>query len=76
MMVYSGALRGAGDTRWTLIITGATVWLIRLPIASLLTGPLAAGLLGAWIAMGIDMIGRAALFRLRFRSGRWATIRV
>ncbi len=76
MMVYSGALRGAGDTRWTLVITGLAVWLVRLPLAALLTGPLGIGLMGAWIAMSFDMASRAMLFHFRFRSGRWATVKV
>lgn len=74
MMVLSGGLRGAGDTRATLIITAAGLWLVRLPLALLLTGPL--GLIGAWIAMGVDLQCRGLGMWLRFRSGRWALIRV
>jgi MATE family multidrug resistance protein len=72
MMVLAGGLRGAGDTRATLVITAAGLWLVRLPLALLLTGPL--GLLGAWIAMGVDLNLRGLGMWLRFRSGRWAEI--
>lgn len=74
MMVLSGGLRGAGDTRATLVITAAGLWLIRLPLALLLTGPL--GLIGAWIAMGVDLNLRGLGMWLRFRSGNWARIKV
>lgn len=74
MMVLAGGLRGAGDTRATLVITAAGLWLVRLPLAFLLTGPL--GLLGAWIAMGVDLNLRGLGMWLRFRSGKWAGIRV
>jgi multidrug resistance protein, MATE family len=74
MMVLSGGLRGAGDTRATLVVTAAGLWLVRVPLAILLTGPL--GLLGAWIAMGVDLNFRGLGMFLRFRSGRWARMRV
>ena len=35
-MVLGGALRGAGDTRTTLFITGGGLWLVRIPLAWLL----------------------------------------
>jgi Na+-driven multidrug efflux pump len=73
-MVLAGGLRGAGDTRATMIITPRGLWLVRLPLAMLLTGPL--GLLGAWIAMGLDLQLRGTAIFLRFRSGRWAKIKV
>jgi multidrug resistance protein, MATE family len=73
-MVLSGGLRGAGDTRATMVITSGGLWFVRLPLAMLLTGPL--GLLGAWIAMGLDLQLRGTAIFLRFRSGRWAKIKV
>jgi putative MATE family efflux protein len=74
MMVLAGALRGAGDTRATLAVTAAGLWLVRLPLALLLTGPL--GLIGAWIAMGADLNVRGLGMWLRFRSGRWMRIKI
>jgi putative MATE family efflux protein len=73
-MVLAGGLRGAGDTRKTLVITAVGFWCIRLPLALLLTGPF--GLIGAWIAMSVDLNARGLAILLRFRSGRWKTLRV
>jgi putative MATE family efflux protein len=74
--VFSGALRGAGDTRATMVITVGTVWALRLAAAYLLGVVLGLGLLGAWLGMWVDFAGRALLFWLRFRTGRWERVRV
>ena len=73
-MVFSGALRGAGDTRATLMVTSAGLWLVRVPLAFFLTARL--GLIGAWIAMGIDLNLRGLGMWLRFRSGKWMQVKV
>jgi Na+-driven multidrug efflux pump len=72
--VFSGSLRGAGDTRTTLIITACSIWLTRVPLAYVLTRVLA--LTGAWLAIGSDFGLRAFFFWLRFRSGKWQKIKV
>ena len=71
-----GALRGAGDTRYTLLATVVGVWGIRLPLAYLLVVRGNMGLLGAWIGMTLDMFVRALLVYARFQTGRWKKIRV
>ncbi len=73
-MVLGGALRGAGDTRTTLLITGGGLWLVRLPLAWLLAPRL--GLIGAWIGMVSDLFVRGALVWLRFRGDRWTRLKV
>ena len=73
-MVYSGSLRGAGDTRWTLVITTLSVWVLRVPLTMLLVGPL--GLVGAWLGMDTDNVARATMVWLRYRTGRWAKVKV
>lgn len=74
--VFSGALRGAGDTRYTLLVTAASIWMVRLPVAALLAHGLGWGLPGAWLGMFADFAVRALLFGYRFRSGAWQCIRV
>ncbi len=75
-MVFAGGLRGAGDTRFPMVITGAGIWLVRLPLAYLLALNLGWGLAGAWSAMALDLGLRGAFNFLRFRSGRWKTVQV
>jgi putative MATE family efflux protein len=74
--VFSGGLRGAGDTRSTMLITVASIWGLRLAAAYVLGIALGLGLYGAWLAIGLDFASRALLFWLRFRSGRWMAVRV
>lgn len=74
--ILMGGLRGAGDTRWTLYITMAGFWGLRVGAAYLLAIKMGMGLYGAWIGMAMDMTGRCVLSFLRFRAGGWKYIRV
>ena len=75
-MIFNGALRGAGDTRWPMLATGVGIWGVRLPLALLFVLVLEGGLMGAWCAMVVDQIVRGSAAFWRFRSGRWKTTRV
>ncbi|MFZ5915901.1 MAG: MATE family efflux transporter [Chloroflexota bacterium] len=75
-MVFAGNLRGAGDTRFPMYITGGTIWTIRVPAALLLGLHLGMGLTGAWLGMATDLACRGTIFFLRFRSGHWKQIKV
>ncbi len=75
-MVFAGALRGAGDTRWVLIITTIGIWCVRLAVAYVLCITLDYGLMGAWIAMSADLVLRSVLVWMRYRTGHWKTLRV
>jgi putative MATE family efflux protein len=87
-MILTGALRGAGDTRWPLLFTLIGFLGIRIPLAyyfarSLIMLPggyeltgLGLGVEGAWYAMAIDIFVRCALISLRFRHGGWKQVEV
>lgn len=82
-IIFTSALRGAGDTRVPVIFTWVGFFLIRIPLAYLLTrpmvylGPLGTlpgfdlGLLGAWLAMIADLVMRGLFFFARFSHGAW-----
>jgi putative MATE family efflux protein len=72
----SGALRGAGDTRWPLNISALGMFAVRLPMALALGFMLGLGVLGAWIAFVVEYNVRAAIVAWRFRAGTWKTIKV
>jgi len=74
--VLAGALRGAGDTGFVLVAQAVPMWLIRIPLAFLLGPVLGFGLVGVWVAMILDTIGRSVLLWVRFRQGRWRYLRV
>ncbi len=82
LMILTGGLRGAGDTRWPLAITFGGLLGMRLPLAAWMAwsvvplGPFEIPGLGwaahrAWIAMVTDVAVRAALLVARFLHGGW-----
>ncbi len=76
VMGFAGGLRGAGDTRRVLLVTMIGIWGVRLSLAYLFAIVLGYGLIGAWVAMTIDLIIRGSLLFFRFKSGHWKYIKV
>ncbi len=76
IFALGGALRGAGDTRYPLLVSFVNWFVVRLPLAYLLAFPFGMGLTGIWLAVTVDYFVRAALLALRFRSGAWARVKV
>jgi MATE family multidrug resistance protein len=75
-IISSGCLRGAGDTRWTMMVSVACAWLIFVPLAYVGGSVLKGGAAGAWAGATIYIIGLGITFLLRFRSGAWQRIRI
>ncbi len=85
VMILTGALRGAGDTRWPLVITFVGLLGIRIPLAYLFayrgvtvpfTDVVVIGVYGAWWAMVIDVFVRGCLVGFRFWQGGWKKTKV
>lgn len=74
--VLPNALRAAGDVRFTMLTSAASMWIFRVGFCYILTGPLKMGVYGVWYAMYIDWFVRMIIFILRFRSGKWKTKKV
>jgi MATE family multidrug resistance protein len=72
-LVFTGALRGAGDTRWVMrmsiglhwVFSGIAIFLIRYVQADPVT---------VWIVFITFVVGLGAVMFLRFRGGRWREI--
>lgn len=75
-IVLIGSLRGAGDTRFPLLITIVGALLIRVPLGYIGGVVLHGGLLGAWAGMFGDMTWRAFAATLRYFKGGWTRTRV
>jgi putative MATE family efflux protein len=87
-IIFTSALRGAGDTRVPVLFTWIGFFIVRIPLAYALTlphldlGPLGSfagldlGLFGAWLAMFADLLVRGAFFLYRFARGPWQNARV
>lgn len=74
--IFGGALRGAGDTRATMLITLLSVWGLRIVVTYFVGRVLGLGIIGAWLAIGVDFSLRTYLFSRRWRSGKWAALHV
>jgi putative MATE family efflux protein len=81
-IVFTSALRGAGDTRVPVLFTWIGFFAVRIPLAYLLAFgcldlgpfgqyPAGLGLFGAWLAMFADLLVRGAFFLHRFARGAW-----
>ncbi|MBQ8589540.1 MAG: MATE family efflux transporter [Firmicutes bacterium] len=70
-MVYTGALRGAGDTKQPFFVCIVSMWGIRIPLSFILVHVFHLGLSGAWVAMAMDQMFRGLLMMRRFKKNGW-----
>ncbi|MDJ0787102.1 MAG: MATE family efflux transporter [Myxococcota bacterium] len=75
-IVASGALRGAGDTRWPFLVQSTTAWTLFLPLAYVFGVVLDGGLFAAWSAGGLQLAVLSAALFWRFQSGAWEKISI
>ena len=69
MFVFTGVMRGAGDTLVPMFITLLALWLVRIPVATFLsnlTGPD-----GIWWSIPIAWTVGMICSYLYYRTGRW-----
>ena len=69
MFIYTGVMRGAGDTLVPMFITLLSLWLVRIPIASFLSGFM--GTDGIWWSIPIAWTVGSICAYLYYRTGRW-----
>ncbi len=75
-VVYSGCLRGAGDTKFTALVSLISVAIVRPLLGFIFCYPLGLGLFGAWLGLSFDQIVRFVMTGLRFKSGKWMNFKV
>ncbi|MDO8139918.1 MAG: MATE family efflux transporter [Candidatus Brocadiales bacterium] len=75
-MVYSGGLRGAGDTISPMIITIVGTLCFHVPVSYLFGITLGWGLTGVWFGSALDWICRAIAIYILYRRGRWRRVTV
>lgn len=74
--VFTSALRGAGDSRFTAVITLIGILIVRPLVSKLTVDVLSLGLIGAWIALISDQMTCFVLAIIRYVRGKWATLKV
>lgn len=70
-MVSSGALRGAGDTKYPFIYSLIGMWAVRVVTAVVLVKVFDMQLVGAWIAMVANITVSGILIFTRLRRRKW-----
>jgi Na+-driven multidrug efflux pump len=71
MFIYTGVLRGAGDTLVPMFISLFSLWIVRIPVAYLLSGIPAIGVHGIWWSIPIGWLFGLIVYYFYYRSGRW-----
>lgn len=67
----SNTLRAAGDVKFTMYAGILSMVVFRLGSGVLFGIALNMGIIGVWIAMGMDWLARSVAFSVRYRSGKW-----
>ena len=71
----ANSLRATGDVRFTMYTGILSMLIFRLGSAVLFGILLNLGIIGVWIAMGMDWLARSVAFSARYAGGKWRTIR-
>jgi MATE family multidrug resistance protein len=72
----NGALRGAGDTRFIMVVGLSYAWFLFLPLAYFFGYTLGGGVVGAWIGATVYIITYGITVFMRFRRGKWESIQI
>ena len=74
--IYTAALRGAGDAKFSAILTLVGIMLLRPIVSIVMINFFHTGLTGLWISLVSDAVVGFLLASLRWRGGKWASIQV
>lgn len=75
-VIFTGSLKGAGDTRFIAVSSLVSIAIIRPLITYILCYIVGMGLIGAWLSLAIDQLIRLTAVGLRFSSGKWKSIKL
>lgn len=71
----ANSLRAAGDVKFTMYVGVGSMVVFRLGSALLFGVVLNLGVVGVWLAMGMDWLFRSLAFTFRYRHGNWKLCR-
>ena len=73
-LVYGGALRGAGDTRFVVWVSALLGWLFWIPGIIYLYAVRHSGIVDLWLFTSLYVAVFGFLFFFRFKTGKWKSI--
>ncbi len=74
-VTVSFALRGAGDTRFVALLAVGLAWPVMVT-PTWIAATVGWGVYGAWVFATVYIFALAVAFVIRFRGGKWRTMRV
>ena len=75
-MLSSGILQGAGDTRYTMLVTLVLMWGGFIPLTWYLIVVRDGNVIAAWYGASVCYLAQGALMWRRFESGKWKKIEI
>lgn len=75
LLVLTGAFQGANNTKFPMYLTALGMWAVRTLLVYVLGIQLGWGLLGVWLAIGIDIAVRAVVLIIQFARGKWIAVK-
>ncbi len=70
-VISSGIFRGAGDVRFSFIVSLIGMWGLRIGMVWAAIQAFHVGIIGVWVIIGADCMVRTLLCIRRLRSGKW-----
>ena len=75
-VIYTGSLRGAGDTAYTAIVSTISAALVRTSVCYIAATLLHMGIYGVWVGTLADIACRLVLSAIRYFQGKWIMIKI
>jgi len=75
-IIFSGALRGAGDTMAVMVLNLLSILFVRVLGVVIVVRILHMGLAAVWVVLCIELFVRGVLMYARFLQGSWRTVKV
>lgn len=70
------SLQACGDTKFPIMLGMVNTWLVAVLGGFILGGVLNYGVLGVWVAMAADELIRGVIFSVRWKRGKWKTMKL
>ena len=75
-IIFTGSLRGAGDTKYNAVVSLISIVIIRPTLAYVLCHVFHVGVIGAWFALMLDQYTRFVCVTVHFYRGKWMSIKL
>ncbi len=75
-VIYMGCLRGAGDTLYTAVVSAISVTFVRTIFSYVFCYGFNMGIYGVWFGILSDQTIRYICAAIRFKIGKWVTLKI